>query len=211
MSSPEHKAIPLDAEMEKQRAELASIVHRHTWEDGSYGTAITTLFLNRHNTPRDFMPVLVEPALCILASGSKEVRLADEIFAYDPLNYLVFSVAMPVAGRIIEATPEDPNLSVRINIDPAQLTALIAEAGPMGVPSRPTSRGMYVDRIDGQLLDAVLRLARLLDSPKDIAMLAPLINREILYRLLRGPRVIACMKSPWPTVRAIGSARRSNG
>lgn len=128
MSSPEHKAIPLDAEMEKQRAELASIVHRHTWEDGSYGTAITTLFLNRHNTPRDFMPVLVEPALCILASGSKEVRLADEIFAYDPLNYLVFSVAMPVAGRIIDATPEDPNLSVRINIDPAQLTALIAEA-----------------------------------------------------------------------------------
>ena len=56
MSSPEHTAIPLDAEMEKQRAELASIVHRHTWEDGSYGTAITTLFLNRHNTPRDFMP-----------------------------------------------------------------------------------------------------------------------------------------------------------
>ncbi|MCZ7018760.1 AraC family transcriptional regulator, partial [Salmonella enterica] len=121
-------------------------------------------------------------------SGSKEVRLADEVFAYDPLNYLVFSVAMPVAGRVIDATVEDPNLSVRINIDPAQLTALIAEAGPMGVPTRPTARGMYVDRIDTQLLDAVLRLARLLDTPKDIAMLAPLINREILYRLLRGPQ-----------------------
>ena len=188
MPSPESKPVPLDAEMEKQRAELASIVHRHTWEDGSYGTAITSLYLNRHNAPRDFMPVLVEPALCILASGSKEVRLADEIFAYDPLNYLVFSVAMPVAGRIIDATAEDPNLSVRINIDPAQLTALIAEAGPMGVPSRPTSRGMYVDRIDHALLDAVLRLTRLLDTPKDIAMLAPLINREILYRLLRGPQ-----------------------
>jgi hypothetical protein len=74
MSSPEYQSIPLDAEMEKQRAELASIVHRHTWEDGSYGTAITSLYLNRHNTPRDFMPVLVEPALCILANGSKEVR-----------------------------------------------------------------------------------------------------------------------------------------
>lgn len=146
MPSPEHPPIPLDAEMEKQRAELAGIVHRHTWEDGSYGTAITSLYLNRHNTPRDFMPVLVEPALCILANGSKEVRLADEIFAYDPLNYLVFSVAMPVAGRIIDATPEDPNLSVRINIDPAQLTALIAEAGPMGVPTRPTSRGMLSTR-----------------------------------------------------------------
>lgn len=98
--------------------------------------------------------------------GLAILYLADEIFAYDPLNYLVFSVAMPVAGRIIDATPDDPNLSVRINIDPAQLTALIAEAGPMGVPTRPTSRGMYVDRIDNQLLDAVLRLARLLDTPK---------------------------------------------
>lgn len=211
MSSPEQQSIPLDAEMEKQRAELASIVHRHTWEDGSYGTAITSLYLNRHNTPRDFMPVLVEPALCILANGSKEVRLADEIFAYDPLNYLVFSVAMPVAGRVIDATVEDPNLSVRINIDPAQLTALIAEAGPMGVPTRPTARGMYVDRIDTQLLDAVLRLARLLDTPKDIAMLAPLINREILYRLLRGPQAIACTKLPWPIARAIGSAAQSPG
>ncbi|MFV3016629.1 AraC family transcriptional regulator, partial [Pseudomonas sp. KHB2.9] len=116
MSSPEPKPVPLDAEMEKQRAELASIVRRHTWEDGSYGTAITSLFLNRHNTPRDFSPVLVEPALCILANGRKEVRLADEIFAYDPLNYLVFSVSMPVAGRIIDATAQDPNLSIRINI-----------------------------------------------------------------------------------------------
>ena len=67
MPSLDHLSLPLDAEMEKQRAELASIVHRHTWEDGSYGTAITSLFMNRHNTPRDFAPVLVEPALCILS------------------------------------------------------------------------------------------------------------------------------------------------
>lgn len=141
MSSPELRSNPLDADMEKQRAELAGIVRRHTWEDGSYGTAITSLYLNRHNSPREFTPVLVEPALCILAQGRKEVRLADEVFAYDPLNYLVFSVAMPVAGRILDATPEDPNLSIRVNIDPAQITALIAEAGPMGVPPRRPPEG----------------------------------------------------------------------
>ncbi|MFC6297606.1 helix-turn-helix domain-containing protein [Pseudomonas sp. CCM 7893] len=188
MSSLEHRPAPLDPDMEKQRAELADIVLRHTCEDGSYATAINSFVLNRHNAPRDFMPVLAQPALCILAHGSKEVRLADETFAYDPLNYLVFSVSMPVAGRIIEASPENPNLSLRLDIDPAQITALIAEAGPMGVPTRPTARGLYVDRLDSQLLDAVLRLTRLLDTPKDIAMLAPLISREILYRLLRSPQ-----------------------
>jgi len=188
MSSLEHRPAPLDPDMEKQRAELADIVTRHTCEDGSYATAIPSFVLNRHNSPRDFMPVLAQPALCILAHGSKEVRLADETFAYDPLNYLVFSVSMPVAGRIIEASPENPNLSLRLDIDPAQITALIAEAGPMGVPTRPTARGLYVDRLDSQLLDAVLRLTRLLDTPKDIAMLAPLISREILYRLLRSPQ-----------------------
>lgn len=188
MSSLEHRPAPLDPDMEKQRAELADIVSRHTGEDGSYATAIPSFVLNRHNSPRDFMPVLAQPALCILAHGSKEVRLADETFAYDPLNYLVFSVSMPVAGRIIEASPENPNLSLRLDIDPAHITALIAEAGPMGVPTRPTARGLYVDRLDSQLLDAVLRLTRLLDTPKDIAMLAPLISREILYRLLRSPQ-----------------------
>jgi hypothetical protein len=151
--------------------------------------------------------VLAEPALCILASGSKEVRLADEIFAYDPLNYLVFSVAMPWRPDH-RGHRADPNLSMRINIDPAQLTALIAEAA-LGVPRVRRAR-MYVDRRQ-QLLDAVLRLARLLDSPKDIAMLAPLISREILYRLLRGPQGYPCMKLPWPTVKAIASARQSSG
>ena len=68
------------------------------------------------------------------------------------------------------------------------VTALIADAGPMGVPTRPTGRGLYVEQIDSSMLDAVLRLARLLDAPKDIAMLAPLIRREILYRLLRSPQ-----------------------
>ena len=188
MSVPETPRPALDSALEKQRVELADLIYRHAPEDGSFDTGVEALFVSRYSQPSDFAPSLPKPALCIMAQGRKEVRLADELFDYDPLNYLVFSVAMPVAGRIIDATAEDPNLSVRINIDPAQLTALIAEAGPMGVPSRPTPRGMYVDRLDNQLLDAVLRLTRLLDSPKDIAMLAPLINREILYRLLRGPQ-----------------------
>ena len=175
-----------DAQMEHQRAELADLIARHAPDDGSFQTAIKPLFMVRHDRPSQSVPSVVQPALCIMAQGRKDVTLGGELYTYDPLNYLVVSVALPISGKIIYATPEEPHLALRLEIDPADINALIAEAGPMGVPSRPSGRGMYVERIDTHLLDAVLRLIRLLDSPKDIAMLAPLIKREILYRLLRG-------------------------
>ncbi|MDI2591664.1 AraC family transcriptional regulator [Pseudomonas sp. N3-W] len=185
MSSLDHFQAPLDADMERQRVELADIIRRNTQEDGTYATAVGSLCMSRHSQSHDFAPVLAQPALCIMAQGRKEVRLVDEYFNYDPLNYLVVSVSMPLSGRVVNVTSEEPILAVRLDIDPAEITALIADAGPLGVPTRPTGRGLYVERIDSAMLDAVLRLARLLDTPKDIAMLAPLIRREILYRLLR--------------------------
>ena len=185
MSSLEYLEAPLDAELEKQRAELAAIIDRTTSEDGTYATAVEALFMSRHSRTHQFAPVLAQPALCIMAQGRKEVRLADECFNYDPLNYLVVSVSMPLTGRVVNVTSEEPILAVRLDIDPAEISALIADAGPLGVPTRPTGRGLYVERLDAPMLDAVLRLTRLIDTPKDIAMLAPLIRREILYRLLR--------------------------
>ena len=178
-------SVQVDDDMEKQRAELADIIRRFAPDDGIFTTAIAPLYMVRYDHPVQSFPTLAQPALCILAQGSKDVRLGDESYTYDPLNYLVLSVAMPLSGRIQHATLEHPNLALRLDIDPAHINALIAEAGPMSVPTRPTGRGLYIERIDSQLLDAVLRLTRLLSTPKDIAMLAPLIQREILYRLLR--------------------------
>ena len=129
-----------------------------------------------------------KPALCIIAQGRKEVQLAEERYIYDPLHYLVVSVTLPLAGQVIDASPDAPYLCVRLDIDPAEITQLISDAGPMEVASRRGDRGLYVDRIDASLLDAVLRLIHLLDSPRDIPMLAPLILREIFYRLLRSGR-----------------------
>ncbi|WP_148057527.1 AraC family transcriptional regulator, partial [Pseudomonas brassicacearum] len=140
---------------------------RNPTDDGSYETAIGSLFMSRHTKSHDFAPVLAQPALCIMAQGRKEVRLADEYFNYDPLNYLVVSVSMPLSGRVVNVSPEDPILAVRLDIDPTEITALIADAGPMGVPTRPTGRGLYVEKIDSSMLHAVLRLAPLLDAPKD--------------------------------------------
>lgn len=201
----------LSAHMEQQRAELAELIRRHAPADGSFQTVIKSLFMVRHDRPLQSVPGLVQPALCIMAQGRKDVTLGGELFTYDPLNYLVLSVAMPISGKVVYATPEDPHLAMRLDIDPADINALIAEAGPMSVPTRPSGRGMYVERIDSQLLDAVIRLIRLLDSPKDIPMLAPLITREILYRLLRGSKATVCTKSPSPIARLIALPRRSSG
>ena len=178
----------LDPAFETQRVELADLIFRHAPQDGSFTTGVEALFVSRYSQPSDFSPSLPKPALCIMAQGRKEVRLADEYFAYDPLNYLVVSVSMPISGRVLEISPEHPVLALRLDIDPAEIATLISEAGPMGVPSRPTGRGLYVEPIDQLMLDALLRLTRLLDTPKDIAMLAPLIRLEILYRLLRSPQ-----------------------
>ena len=87
MSSLDHFQAPLDADMEKQRAELAAIIRRNTMEDGTYATAVASLFMGKHSQSHEFAPVLAQPALCIMAQGRKEVRLSDEYFNYDPVSY----------------------------------------------------------------------------------------------------------------------------
>jgi len=185
MSLLEPPQATLDAALEEKRVELADLIYRHTREDGTVQSAVGALFMSRYSYSSDFSPSLPQPALCILAQGRKEVRLGDEYFAYDPLNYLVVSVSMPISGRVVEISPERPVLALRLDIDPMEINTLISDAGPIGMPSRTAGRGLYVEPIDQVMLDALLRLTRLLDTPRDIAMLAPLIRREILYRLLR--------------------------
>ncbi|WP_426427102.1 AraC family transcriptional regulator N-terminal domain-containing protein [Pseudomonas palmensis] len=185
MSAPDPTPPLLDPALELLRQELAGLVVRHC-HSGTVPSAIADLHLSRYEQSTRSMPTLAQPALCILAQGRKEICLGDETYVYDPLHYMVVSVAMPISGALLEASPQNPSLGIRLDIDPAEINSLIAEAGPMGVPSQPSSRGVFIERLDTQMLDALLRLIRLLDTPKDIAVLAPLIRREILYRLLRG-------------------------
>jgi len=181
-------ATPLDPTLEAQRQELADLIRRHVGEPHGAPSAIDDLYLVSYRESVRSMPALAQPALCILAQGSKTLFLGDERYAYDPLHYMVVSVTLPISGALLEASPENPSLGLRMDIDPAQISQLIAESGPMLVPNLPSGRGLYVEKTDPQLLDALLRLVRLLDSPRDIPVLGPLIRREILYRLLRGPQ-----------------------
>ncbi|HGM5581777.1 TPA: AraC family transcriptional regulator N-terminal domain-containing protein [Pseudomonas putida] len=178
----------LDPTLENQRLELADLILRHAGDPHGPPTAIEQLYLSRYEDNIRSKPGLALPALCVMAQGSKSLFLGDQQYAYDPLHYMVVSVTMPISRVRLDASPENPVLGLRIDLDAAEISQLIAENGPMLVPSVQSGLGLYVEKTDAHLLDALLRLVRLLDTPRDIPMLAPLFRREILYRLLRGPQ-----------------------
>ncbi len=125
-------------------------------------------------------------AFCVIAQGSKTVLLGDEVFRYDPGHYLISTVELPVISQVAEASEEKPYLSFRINLDPSIVVSVMMETYLEIKKSDINTRAMDVSPINADLLDAVVRLARLLESPEQIEVLAPLIIREIIYRLLTG-------------------------
>jgi AraC-like DNA-binding protein len=133
-----------------------------------------------------------EPALGVIAQGRKRVMLAGEDYFYDPAHCLLVSVDLPIATQVVSASPESPYLSLAIHLDLAQVAELLIDADVPSLEGALPSRGMAVTAIDPPLLDAVLRLLRLLENPRDAAVLAPLFLREIAYRVLtgeQGPRL----------------------
>jgi len=168
-------------------AELTEILEQCTGQDGVHPTAIAPLTLYRISAPSEPVQVLYEPALCLIAQGSKRVMLADEIYHYDPAQFLLVSVDLPLAGQVVEATPDSPYLGLRIDIDPGVVVELLlADPGLADATRLAPERGLAVSPVDAPLLEAVVRLLRLLKCPQEIAVLAPGIVREITYRLLRG-------------------------
>lgn len=164
--------------------ELVDQISRSVSDDGIHSTPIQRLFLIRRERPSHPMPSRYTPSLCVIAQGSKRVMLGDEKYIYDPSRYLVTSVELPVLGEVLEATPEKPYLCVMLEIDPKQAASILLETDLPPADAAP-ARGLYTSQASLEFLDALLRLVRLLRAPEDIAALAPLAEREILYRLLK--------------------------
>jgi AraC-like DNA-binding protein len=166
---------------------LAAAIQRQAASDGGYNTAVPALKLSRFSAPSDLTALVYEPSLCFVAQGAKEVILADETYRLDPAQSLLVSVDLLVAARVVEASRGSPYLGIRISLDPAVVGELLAD-GMTGLPLGSPARGLAVTPVEPALLDAVTRLVTVLDSPQDIAPLAPLVLREITYRLLAGPQ-----------------------
>jgi AraC-like DNA-binding protein len=128
------------------------------------------------------MASLATPVFALVAQGRKRLAVGDQVFEYGAGDYLVVSVDLPVTGHFTEASREKPCLGVGLTLRPDAIASLLLEHRP----ERATA-GLSVNRAPAELIDAVIRLLRVGGDPEDRRVLAPMIEREILWRLLRGP------------------------
>ena len=167
------------------RADLVERIARALPADGR-AEPLPGLHLFRASAPTEPLHTVLEPSLCVIAQGAKEVRLGDRPFRYDAYHYLLVTADLPLSAQVVEATPERPYLTVRLALDPALVRSVLAEAGGAARPGAADPLALDVSSLGADLLDAVARLVRLADRPAEAAVLAPLVTREVVYRLLRG-------------------------
>ena len=169
-------------------ARLAALLAARAPYDGTFATCIPGLHAVRAaNDSAELVHGLHRPALCIVAQGAKTVMLGDESYEYDPSRMLIFSLDLPIAAMIRQASVAAPYLSFRFDFDLARLSELILKAWPQGVPVLREQRAVYVADAGEEIIDAAVRLLALAAAPEDAALLAPLVQDEIMLRLLRGP------------------------
>jgi AraC-like DNA-binding protein len=171
--------------LQSNREELLERMARILPEDGSF-EAFHGLFLGRSSKPTESVNSLHQPAFCFVVQGGKRVLLGEEVFRYDPGHYLVFTVDLPVVFQVEEASEERPYFGLRLNLDPSLVASVMMESGFETKKGDASAKAIGVSPVDADLLDAVVRLVRLLDTPGGRNILAPLITREIVYRLLAG-------------------------
>lgn len=177
---------------------LIRIVRDWSPEPGMNSSAIDGVQLLRTDAPSRLESSIYEPSLGFVIQGRKTVQLGDREIVYGALSYLANTVHLPVLGHIADATPERPYLAVKLAVSPREVTELVLESADQ-LPEQNAadecpelSCGLCMARMDLDMQTALTRLLSLLDTPRDIPVLAPLARREILYRALvgeLGPRI----------------------
>lgn len=169
-------------------AGLARLIAAYAPHDGSFELRIPGLHANRFSRAnKECVHVLRLPSLCIAAQGAKTVIVGDEVFEYNASRMLVFSVALPVAAQVTQATYTAPYLSLKLDLDPHKIAELSLKVYPNGLPPAQDRSAVYIARTDSGILGAATRLMECLAQPGDAELLAPLMIDEILIRLLRSP------------------------
>ena len=173
--------------MQEHLDRMRDIALRHA-QDGRTDTPITGLVLFRSPVPSDLAAGVFEPMFCIVLQGAKEVTIGERTLHYDPAGYFIASLDLPASGRICEAAPGRPYLSLSLKLSRDVLANLLPSVP--AAPERPDgqTQGFDVSPMTADLLEPACRLLALLDAPEEVAVMAPLIERELLYRLLRGPQ-----------------------
>ncbi|EKL9960858.1 AraC family transcriptional regulator [Vibrio parahaemolyticus] len=163
---------------------LAKLIDRWTGDANQYDTPISGLRFSRWTTPTPPTSYTHNPRICLIAQGRKRVLLGEESFIYDANHFLISSVDLPIIANIIEASEEQPYLGLIMELDLTEISQLIVDSELAFTQAKEAQKGIAVGELSESLLDAFVRLAELLDEGQNIKILAPIIKREIFYRLL---------------------------
>lgn len=163
--------------------ELVELIARALPLDGILDP-LPGLRLARASHPTPPLSGIFQPALCFVAQGAKQAMLGREIFHYNPGNYLLYTIDLPLTAQVIEATPERPYLGIRLHLDPALVTTVLLEYESETIRCEERMRAVDVCPIEAELFDTAVRLIRLTTNPVAMQLLGPLITREIIFRLL---------------------------
>jgi len=168
--------------------QLVALLEKHTNGKGNgiHKTQISQLEFVRESSAPISTCVVCEPILAIVVQGKKEALLGEETYRYGAAQYLVVSVDLPLNGFVVEATPDQPYFGFKLSLDSLVLCDIVAQTKLSTHKKENSVRGLFVSDASPKLLDCAIRLTQLLDTPEDIPTLAPLIIREIYYRLLIG-------------------------
>ncbi len=172
-------------EMEVALEALGKSIARLTGKSDRFDTTIPGLSLHRREEPSEPISIMYEPLVCVVAQGAKRVLLGDnDAYVYDAQHFLITSVDVPTTVQVINASHQKPYLGLVLNIDPREMSQLMVDSNLPPPRQQQSSRGMATGEVTLPLLSAFQRMIDLLDEPKDIPILAPIIRREIVYRLL---------------------------
>lgn len=171
--------------MQEQLDEVRALLQRHG-ADAAARLPNARFAIRSGESTTGPIPSLYEPMLCFVLQGAKRVTFGAHTLEYRSGSFVLASLDLPAMGQVIEASPDKPYLGFALALDPATVAALLLDLpDERDENSMP---GLAVSPITPELADPLLRMARLLDRPEDISVLAPMLEREILYRILRGPQ-----------------------
>lgn len=180
--------MPKDDPGDRQVAQeaLGAAIARWTEQGERAVTPVQGLSLFRREEPTGPISGMYEPSICLVAQGAKRVLLGEESFVYNAERYLLSSIHVPTVVQVIEASAEKPYLGLRLTFDLREVSQLLVDSNLPQPRTQQSSRGMTTGELTVPLLNAFIRLIDLLSDEKDIPILAPVIQREIIYRLLVG-------------------------
>lgn len=169
-------------------AKLSILIRAYAPHDGTFALRIPGLHASRYSRiNKECVHDLRLPCLSIIAQGAKTVIVAQQVYEYDPSRMLVYSVALPVAAQVTQASPSEPYFALRLDLEPQKIAELVLKVYPHGVPPVQERSAVYITPVNDSIVNAGIRLMECLAQPGDVELLAPLVVDEILIRLLRSP------------------------